>query len=61
VDARVPSALSAIVMKCLAKQPAERYDRGFELGDALVQFLASVGGDDYRNARTARVSGLTPF
>lgn len=61
VDARVPSALSTIVMKCLAKQPAERYDRGFELGDALVQFLASVGGDDYRNARTARVSGLTPF
>lgn len=61
VDTRVPPALSAIVMKCLAKQPAERYDRGFELGDALVQFLASVGGADYRAARTARVSGLTPF
>ncbi|MBX9856132.1 MAG: protein kinase [Gemmatimonadaceae bacterium] len=61
VDTRVPPALSAIVMKCLAKQPAERYDRGFELGDALVQFLATVGGADHRTARTARVSGLTPF
>lgn len=61
VDTRVPAALSAIVMKCLAKQAAERYDRGFELADALIQFLATAGGVDFRNARTARASGLTPL
>lgn len=61
VDTRVPAALSAIVMKCLAKQAAERYDRGFELADALIQFLAAAGGVDFRNARTARASGLTPL
>ena len=61
VDTRVPAALSAIVMKCLAKQAVERYDRGFELADALIQFLATAGGVDFRNARTARASGLTPL
>jgi serine/threonine-protein kinase len=61
VDTRVPAALSAIVMKCLAKQAADRYDRGFELADALVQFLAATGGDEFRSARAARASGLTPF
>lgn len=61
VDTRIPAALSSIVMKCLAKQPPDRYDRGFELADALVQFLASGGGTDFRSARTARASGLTPL
>ncbi|MBY0488919.1 MAG: serine/threonine protein kinase [Gemmatimonadaceae bacterium] len=61
VDTRIPAALSAIVMRCLAKQPAERYDRGFELADALVQFLQGSGGAELRNARTARASGLTPL
>ncbi len=61
VDTRIPAALSAIVMRCLAKQPAERYDRGFELADALVQFLQGGGGAELRNARTARASGLTPL
>lgn len=41
VDSRVPASLSAIVMKCLAKNPAERYQTGFELADALMAFLAS--------------------
>jgi eukaryotic-like serine/threonine-protein kinase len=61
VDTRIPAALSAIVMKCLHKQPAERYDRGFELADALVQFLQGIGGAESRSARTARASGLTPL
>jgi serine/threonine-protein kinase len=61
VDTRVPAALSAIIMRCLAKQPAERYDRGFELADALVQFLSSGGGAEYRQARVSRASGLTPL
>lgn len=61
VDVRVPATLSAIIMKCLGKQAAERYDRGFELADALIQFLAASGGTEYRSARTARASGLTPL
>ena len=35
VDSRVPPALAAIVMRCLAKPPADRYQRGNELADAL--------------------------
>src|SRR5918912_171189 len=39
---RVPAALSAIVMKCLEKNPSDRYGRGFELADALIGFLATI-------------------
>lgn len=63
LDSSIPAALNSIVMKCLAKQPSERYDRGFELADALVQFLSSLGSSaatEHRMARTARLSGLTP-
>ena len=62
VDSRIPSALSAIVNKCLAKQAVDRYDRGFDLADALVSFLAGSGGAaDLRAARGARPTGHTPF
>jgi serine/threonine protein kinase len=61
VDTRIPAALSAIIMKCLSKQPADRYDRGFELADALIQFLQGGGGAELRSARMARASGLTPL
>jgi serine/threonine-protein kinase len=61
VDGKVPAALSSIVMKCLAKPATDRYDRGFELADALIGFLATAGSaSDVRTARTARQSGLTP-
>jgi serine/threonine-protein kinase len=54
VSETVPMALSAIVMKCLAKRPEDRYARGHELTDAL---LAWLGNDpDARHARAA--SGL---
>ena len=62
VDSRIPSTLSAIVNKCLAKQAVDRYDRGFDLADALVSFLAGSGGAaELRTARGARPTGLTPF
>ncbi len=58
----VPPQLSGIVMRCLLKAPAERFDRGFELADALNQFLATHGTPaDARAARTARAGGITPF
>ena len=61
VDTRVPSVLSGIVMKCLAKQAADRYDRGFELADALVGYLAATGSTaELRAARPTVPSGLTP-
>ncbi len=62
VNRQIPAALSAIVMKCLAKPASDRYDRGFELADALVGFLSTAGhAADLRSARTARASGLTPI
>lgn len=59
-DSSVPSQLNSIVMRCLAKQASDRYDRGFDLADALIQFLASSGSREHRSARTSRLSGLTP-
>lgn len=58
VDTRIPPALSAITMKCLSKQAVDRYDRGFELADALIAFLGQAAGADLRAARSSR---LTPF
>lgn len=61
VNAQIPSALSAVVMKCLAKPAADRYDRGFEVADALIGFLSSnAASGDLRSARSARPVGPTP-
>ncbi|MGI8547777.1 MAG: serine/threonine-protein kinase [Gemmatimonadaceae bacterium] len=46
VDSRVPAALSAVVMRCLCKDPAERYQRGNDLADALIQYLAQSGASN---------------
>ena len=55
----VPAGLSQIVMRCLDKQPSARYDRGFDLADALIGFLSLAGGDDLRAARQARAASAT--
>jgi eukaryotic-like serine/threonine-protein kinase len=54
---RVPAALSTIVMRCLEKNPADRYSRGYELADALITFLAS-SPNAKEFARLARVARL---
>ncbi len=55
VDPKVPAALSATVMRCLAKQASNRFDRGFDLADALVAFLAHSGSAaEMRTVRAAR-------
>jgi len=43
VDSSVPAPLAEIVMRCLAKDPADRPQRGQDLADALLQFLHSIG------------------
>jgi serine/threonine-protein kinase len=63
VSTRVPAALSDIVMRCLAKAPATRYGRGFELADALIGFLRADpdAGPSFRAASIARrLSSLSP-
>lgn len=61
VNSQIPAALSNIVIKCLAKPPIDRYDRGYDLADALITFLSANGSPaDLRSARMARQIGLTP-
>jgi serine/threonine protein kinase len=56
VDSRIPPELSAIVMKCLAKDAGARYQRGNELADALIGFLSgSNTPEDMRAAWSSRV------
>src|SRR6185437_2816332 len=54
VNSRVPAPLSEIVMRCLAKAPAERFPRGIELADALIAFLRT-STDDAASYRAAVV------
>jgi eukaryotic-like serine/threonine-protein kinase len=57
VDSSVPADLSAIVMRCLAKNAADRYQRGFDLADALIAWAnAAKAPEDVRTAWLARRS-----
>jgi serine/threonine-protein kinase len=53
IDSRLPQGLTTIVMRCLEKNPDDRYERGSELADALLGFL-SQGAD----AAATRAAGL---
>ena len=59
VDSRVPDGLAKIVMRCLAKHPDDRFQRGQDLSDALLDHLHRVGShtpDRVRTVRTLRTS-----
>jgi serine/threonine protein kinase len=63
VSTRIPATLSEIVMRCLAKAPASRYARGYDLADALIAFLKGMpdAAAAVRSASTARRSAsLSP-
>ena len=62
VDSRTPPALSAIIMRCLAKVPGERFQRGNDLADALIRYLAGLAdaAAPFRGAWLARRTGATP-
>jgi eukaryotic-like serine/threonine-protein kinase len=58
VDSRTPKALAEIVMRCLAKNPADRYQRGNDLADALIGYLAAAAdAPAYRSAWLSRRTG----
>ncbi len=63
VNSRVPVELSDIIMRSLSKQAASRYQRGYELADALLEFLKSSAAAEptVRAAVTARWSAATPI
>jgi serine/threonine-protein kinase len=61
VDSRTPGPLAAVTMRCLAKAPAERYQRGNDLADALIAYLSQgESAPSYRSAWIARRLGTTP-
>jgi serine/threonine-protein kinase len=57
VDSRVPKMLADIVMRCLSKDPAARYQTGRDLADALLMFLNDVNA---RSAERVRVTSAAP-
>ena len=61
VDSRVPPALAGIVMRCLAKDPLERYQRGNDLADALIQFLGTAGAPPVEKRRSWLARALPSF
>jgi serine/threonine-protein kinase len=57
IDSSVPPELSTIVMRCLTKSAADRYQRGFELADALVSYASiNTTPEEMRTAWLARRS-----
>jgi serine/threonine protein kinase len=64
VDTMLPAPLTAVVMRCLAKAPAERFQCGFDVADALLATLPSDAGtvptDADELVRAARTSRAGP-
>ncbi|HET7457333.1 MAG TPA: serine/threonine-protein kinase [Gemmatimonadaceae bacterium] len=67
VDSKTPPALAQIIMRCLAKNPADRYQRGHDLADALLAWITAVQTpargptpSEARAAWLARLSGTMP-
>jgi serine/threonine protein kinase len=44
VNSEIPTEMNDIVMRCLSKAAADRYDRANDLADALINFLVTGAG-----------------
>jgi hypothetical protein len=53
----VPAGLAEITMRCLEKAPEARYQRGFELAEALYDWMHADGVVDAPPVRAARTAG----
>lgn len=58
VNPQLPAELTAIVMRCLQKKPGDRYQRGFELADALLAALPSLTRDESANGAATRAARI---
>lgn len=56
-DSRVPQRLASIVMRCLEKNPDDRFQRGHDLSDALLDYLHAVRSATPTHVRAVRNSG----
>jgi serine/threonine protein kinase len=56
LDSRVPAALSDIIMRCLEKNPLDRYARCADLSDALLDWLHVARSNTPGRVRTVRDS-----
>ena len=56
INATIPTPVADIVMRCLAKSPAERFARANDVADALIAWLGTVENavDPMRKAWAAR-------
>src|ERR687895_615106 len=62
VDSRIPAPIAQVVMRCLVKNPSDRYATGAELAEALIEAITLMGGkggaaDAKRLATIARLPG----
>jgi tRNA A-37 threonylcarbamoyl transferase component Bud32 len=53
----VPAEADEIIMRCLEKDPDDRYQTAEELRQALIQYLAAVGSGDWRLSTVANAAG----
>jgi tRNA A-37 threonylcarbamoyl transferase component Bud32 len=53
----VPAEADQIIMRCLEKNPDNRYQTAEELRQALIQYLTAVGSGDWRLSTVANASG----
>ncbi len=64
INPDIDPSLEAIIMKCLAKNPADRFATAKDMRRCLNDFLAGRPvnlGDDFTGARTAVMGGVAPI
>ncbi len=56
VDSRLPEGLVNVIMRCLSKQASERYERGCDVADALLAYLATADDPKTTTRRSATLA-----